>query len=201
MTRCGVILLISLVAVAAAPDVKDPDVVAGKALGLASAPVTIELFSDYQCPSCRELYIQTIKPLIADYVNKGKVFLIHRDFPLQIHPFSVKAADYANAAARISRFEPVAGALFEKQAEWSTAGSIDKTLSAVLTPAELRRVQELSKKPEIEAAVRHDTDLGKQAGVNQTPTMVIWHGGAKYPVSGFVTYAVFRRFIDGFLSR
>jgi protein-disulfide isomerase len=30
------------------------------------AKVTIELFSDFQCPACKALHQQTLKPFIAD---------------------------------------------------------------------------------------------------------------------------------------
>ena len=42
-----------------------PDEYIVKAIGSKSAPVTMEVFSDYQCPSCGSLYEQTLKPLIA----------------------------------------------------------------------------------------------------------------------------------------
>src|SRR5271170_6669648 len=53
------------------------DEVPVKAIGSKSAPITMEVFSDYQCPSCRLLYEQTLKPLINEYVATGKVYLIH----------------------------------------------------------------------------------------------------------------------------
>ena len=65
---------------------------AGKAQGVPTAPVTIEVFSDFQCPSCKNLYEEALKPLMADYVSKGKVYLIHRDFPLAMHPHARAAA-------------------------------------------------------------------------------------------------------------
>src|ERR1700719_218535 len=70
-----------------------------KAYGSKNAPITMEVFSDYQCPSCRALFEETLKPLIADYVALGKVYLVHRDFPLPMHSHSWVAARYANAAA------------------------------------------------------------------------------------------------------
>src|SRR5260370_32124580 len=78
-----------------------------KGLGQSSAPVTIELFSDYQCPSCKSLHDQTVNQLIADYVQKGKVYLVHREFPLPQHQFARLAASYAAAAYRIGKYEQV----------------------------------------------------------------------------------------------
>jgi hypothetical protein len=62
----------------------------GKARGIPVAAITIEVFSDFQCPACKALYEQTLKPLVADHVDKGKVYLVHRDFPLPIHAYARK---------------------------------------------------------------------------------------------------------------
>ncbi|MDQ6705990.1 MAG: DsbA family protein, partial [Acidobacteriota bacterium] len=56
-----------------------------KCFGSPSAPVRIDLYSDYQCPTCRALYLGTIKQLMADCVSTGKVYLVDHDFPLPMH--------------------------------------------------------------------------------------------------------------------
>src|ERR1700758_5574834 len=70
-----------------------------KAIGTKSAPITMEVFSDYQCPACRAFFENTLRFMINDYVASGKVYLVHRDFPLPMHPYSMDAARWANAAA------------------------------------------------------------------------------------------------------
>ena len=54
-------------------------------------PVSIEVFSDFQCPSCKALYEQTLRPLSEEYVAKGKVYLVHRvAFPrFHMHLFGI----------------------------------------------------------------------------------------------------------------
>src|SRR5438270_10839990 len=79
----------------------------GKASGSPAAPIQLEVFSDFQCPSCKLLYEETLKPLQTDYVVTGKIYLIHRDFPLQMHAHSREAASYANASARVNKYEQV----------------------------------------------------------------------------------------------
>ena len=53
-----------------------------EALGSKTAPVVVEIFSDFQCPACKTLFVTTNRQLMDDYVSTGKVYLIHRDFPL-----------------------------------------------------------------------------------------------------------------------
>src|SRR5713101_2549652 len=76
-----------------------------KALGSKSAPITVEVFSDFQCPSCRTVYQSVMRPVIDNYVSVGKVYLVHRDFPLPMHKYSREAARWANAAAQIGKFD------------------------------------------------------------------------------------------------
>jgi protein-disulfide isomerase len=98
----------------------------GKTRGIPVAAITIELFSDFQCPACKVLHEQTLKPLIADYVDKGKVYLIYRDFPLPIHAYARQAACLACAAAHIGKYERVADALFANQDAWSKDGRVEE---------------------------------------------------------------------------
>ena len=100
---------------AAKPTTAALDLSEAKSLGSKSAPITIEVFEDFQCPACRNFYETTVKQLIDDYVNPGKVYLIHRDFPLDMHPYSHQAARLANAAAELGQFETVEKALFDSQ--------------------------------------------------------------------------------------
>src|SRR5438045_2273407 len=90
-----------------------------KCFGSSSAPIVLEVFSDYQCPACRQLYLETLKKVMTDCVSTGKVYLVHHDFPLSMHKYAREAARYANAAARIHKFETVSDELFQKQPAWS----------------------------------------------------------------------------------
>ena len=84
-----------------------PDVDPREALGSKSAPIVMEVFSDFQCPACKSLYDATNRQLMDNYVNTGKVYLIHRDFPLPMHSHSKEAAQYSRAAAQVGKLEAV----------------------------------------------------------------------------------------------
>ncbi|PYT39246.1 MAG: hypothetical protein DMG47_21950 [Acidobacteria bacterium] len=104
-----------------------PDVDPHKAFGSKNAPVTMEVFSDYQCPACKTLFTTTNRRLMDDYVSNGRVYLIHRDFPLPMHAHSRVAARYARAAAQIGKVEVVEQALFQNQEKWEQSGDVDGT--------------------------------------------------------------------------
>lgn len=116
-----------------------------KTFGNKNAPITMEVFSDYQCPSCGSFFEQTLRPLLGPdgYVAAGKVYLVHRDFPLPMHAYSHQAARWANAAAKIGKFQDVDAVLFDNQAAWGTDGNIEKYVAQALSPTDFKRVQKL----------------------------------------------------------
>lgn len=173
----------------------------GKLLGTSVAAITIELFSDFQCPACRNLHENTIKPLISEYVEKRRVFLINREFPLPMHQYARTAAAWATAAAKIGKYAAVADALFAHQDEWAKDGRVEAAVNAVLSPAEVRKTASLVKTPEIAAEIENDIQKGRAANVTQTPTMIITHKGKTYPVAGGVSFPILRRFLDDLLTR
>jgi protein-disulfide isomerase len=173
----------------------------GKTRGIPVAAITIELFSDFQCPACKALHEQTLKPLIADYVDKGKVYLIQRDFPLPMHAYARQAACLACAAAHIGKYEQVADALFANQDSWSKDGKVEAAVDKVLSPGEAKKVHELAKSAEIAAEVESDMQKGREAHLQQTPTLIVMYKSKSYPVSGAVSYPILRRFLDQLLSQ
>jgi protein-disulfide isomerase len=171
-----------------------------KGSGDPNAPITIEVFSDFQCPACKLLHQTTMKQVHQDYVSRGRVYIVHREFPLQMHKYAREAACLASASARVNKYERVCDALFQNQEKWSADGNLQTVLAGVLTPAELKRVSALAKDPVIAAEVQRDVDLGMRAGINQTPTMFISGRGKRYPVAGPVNYNILRRLLDQMLA-
>lgn len=168
----------------------------GKTLGTAVAGITIEVFSDFQCPGCKALYEQTMGPLIQDYVRTGRVYLVQRDYPLPQHTYAKQAACYACAANRVGKYEQVCDVLFKKQDSWGTTGKVDETVCSVLTAAEAAKVRALAKDPVILAEVEKDMSLGLRARISSTPTMLISHNGKTQAVPGAVSYPILRRYLD-----
>jgi protein-disulfide isomerase len=69
----------------------------GDRLGSSDAPVTIQVFADMQCGSCREDFIGTIPRLVTDYARPGDVKLMLRHYsvaenPLELGFFGAEAA-------------------------------------------------------------------------------------------------------------
>lgn len=178
-----------------------PDVDPHKTRGSKSAPVVMEVFSDFQCPACKQLYVGTSRQVTDNYVTTGKVFVIHRDFPLPMHAYSRVAARYGRAAAQIGKLEQVEQVLFQNQESWDKTGDVDGTVASALNPADMTKIRTILKNPAaIDAAIEKDIALGRTYNVTQTPTTIIHCKGQTYPVSGVVNYDVLRSFLDQLLS-
>jgi protein-disulfide isomerase len=177
------------------------DVDPHKAFGSKNAPVVMEEFSDYQCPACKTLYTTTNRLLMDNYVTTGKVYLIHRDFPLAMHAYSRIAARYARAAADLGKVEPVEQVLFQNQEKWEQTGDVDGTVATVLPPSEMNKVRALVKGGTLEPLIDKDFALGQMYRVNQTPTTVFHCKGQTYPYAGVMTYDTMKQFLEQLLSQ
>ena len=172
-----------------------------KAFGSKNAPVIMEVYSDFQCPACKQLFKTTNQQLMDNYVNTSKVYLVHRDFPLPMHAYSRVAASYARAAAHIGRTEAVELALFQNQEKWEANGDVKGIVSAALTPADMKKVQALVDGKTLEPLIERDKQLGQMVPINQTPTTVFHSKGQTYPYVGVMSYDVLKQFIDQLLSQ
>ena len=190
--KLSAILVLLLALSVAAPSRIDT----AKTFGNPAAPLTIELFSDYQCPACRALHMQILPSLMKDYVIPGRAYLVYKEFPLTQHAHSKEAAAYAVASARVGKYEQVGDALFQNQDRWAADGKIMDAIASALTPAEQKKVQALVKDPSVTSEVDQDLQEGMQENVNQTPTMIIIRGQKKYPIAGGVNYNLLRSLLN-----
>ncbi|MFZ1627225.1 MAG: thioredoxin domain-containing protein [Candidatus Moraniibacteriota bacterium] len=98
-----------------APETGEGDIT----IGPSTAPVTLMVFSDFQCQYCMEYHV-TYKKLLTEYGDR--VRLVWKHLPLAVHPQAEKAAEAAQCAAAQDQFMPYADILFERQGEWGKAG-------------------------------------------------------------------------------
>src|SRR5712675_1750129 len=82
------------------------------ARGPATAPVTLVMYGDYQCP-----YTALANRSVADLQEElgDRLRLVYRHFPLSdVHPDAERAAEAAEAAAAQGRFWEMHDTLFER---------------------------------------------------------------------------------------
>jgi protein-disulfide isomerase len=167
-----------------------------KVMGTPVSAITIEVYSDFQCPYCKIFHETWMPRLIHDYVQSGRAYLIQHEFPLSIHAYSKTAAYYATAADRVGKYGEVCDVLFRKQSEWEKDGKVEETVCSVLSPAEAAKVRALAKDPTIVAQVQKEIDLGTKVPVPGTPTLIVTHNGRHYPVNTLADYSYFAKLLD-----
>lgn len=136
--------------------------------GPAAAPVTIVMFSDFQCPACARTHPE-LKRVIAEY--KDKVRFVVRDFPLEnAHPNAFEAALAANAAHRQGKFVEYIEILYRNQ-EALDGASLRKYAEEL--KLDLAKFESAIADPAAAAEVRKDQADGRSYGVAGTPTIFV----------------------------
>ncbi|MDE3168353.1 MAG: thioredoxin domain-containing protein [Acidobacteriota bacterium] len=199
MRPFALLLAALLPAFAAAPTDADK----GKTLGNPSAPIVMELYSDFMCPHCKHLHEEILPSIILDFVRTGKAYLVFREYPLAIpqHVYSRPAAYFATAAARIGKYQEVTDAIFKNQVSWSMTGKLWESIAPVLTPAEQKKVQTLANDPGVMAEVQHDYDSAQRARLNQTPTVLLTYKGRQTPWIYWDDYNLFKSYVNDLLKK
>jgi protein-disulfide isomerase len=145
------------------------------ALGPANAPVTLTVFSDFQCPYCSGL----AKTLREDVVPKerGNVRVVFRYFPLEMHSWAKTAAEAEVCANEQSSelFWKLHDYLFENQRMFTPENVTQKIVE------QAARVQRIDKArfhacladKKTAAKVARDVAFGTANGVRGTPTIFV----------------------------
>ena len=147
-------------------------------IGNPDAPITIIEFSDFQCPFCAKFHMQTLPTIMDEYINKGTVKLVFRDFPIQsIHPNAVPASIAAECANEQGKFEQMYHMLFEKQKEWSNLETSYAITAFNQYASELQLNEEkfdsCIKNVKYIEEVQKDLNEGRTYGVTGTPGFFI----------------------------
>lgn len=171
-------------------------------MGGADSPVKIEMFSDFQCPSCRAFYLDTVTRLLSEYSGGKKVCFIFRDFPLVQHPVAREAARYA-LASRVLGHGPwlkVIEYLYTCQAEWSYDGKVEAVLARILSAQDMGKLKEELKNPAIDQTIEQTVAMGNGKSVSSTPTLFVTMGGKEQRVQNALPFEVLKGYIDPYLK-
>ena len=132
------------------------------------APVTVVMFTDFQCPACAGVH-PVLQKLLANYGDK--VRFIVRDFPLtNIHENAFRAALAANAAHAQGKFFEYTDLLYKNQNALDMASLKKYAREAGLNQKQFDLDLESEK---FAADVRKDMVDGKIYGIAGTPTIFV----------------------------
>ncbi len=142
--------------------------------GPPDAPVTIVEFADFECPFCAHAF--SVLETLVNTTYKGKVKLIFKNYPLNVHPWAMKAAE----AAECARLQNPAAFWDFARYFYSNQGTINaKNLQDNVDKlAKAQKLDQPSLKacmdsPQTEARVKQDQLDGNSIRVSSTPTFFV----------------------------
>jgi len=140
----------------------------GPVKGPADAPVTIIVFTDFECPFCRYTH-QALHALMDRF--PGKIRLAFRHFPLAMHKWAGRAAEFAWCAWQQGRFWPFADAVFAHREKLSEEILRDYARQSGIKDTE--GFNACARSDRGKKAVAEDIAEGKRLGVHGTPSLFI----------------------------
>ena len=175
-------------------------------IGNMDAEITIIEFSDFQCPFCARFHVQTLPTIMDEYINKGTVKLVFRDFPIQsIHPNALPASVAAECANEQKKFKEMHDVLFEKQNEWSNQNieSVMNTFSQYASDLGLeeKAFDSCLKNGKYIEEIQKDLDDGRTYGISGTPGFFIGNDQIGFiELKGAQPFENFKKVIDNQLK-
>lgn len=169
---------------------------AERSLGNSQAKVTIIEYSSLTCPHCADFHRDVLPQIKAEYIDKGLVRLILRDFPLD---------GRAMAAAMVARCVPpdryfgFVDMLFRDQQAWARGNDPLTDIKvraqlAGLAPADVDAC--LADKALLQGIQACAQEGQKRDGINSTPSFLI----DGRPMAGAHSFADFKKVIDETLA-
>jgi protein-disulfide isomerase len=142
------------------------------AKGSASAAVTLEEFSDFQCPACGNLE-PGLRRVVKDYGDR--VRFVFRNFPLSGHKYAFLAARAAEAAGQQGKFWEMHDMLYDNQAEWSDSMEPRVQFDSYATRLglDVQRFKSDMERPDLAERVKADYARGISLNVKGTPTVFL----------------------------
>ena len=143
-----------------------------RALGKKDAPVTVIEYASLTCPYCRKFHKDTFPMLKRDYIDKGKVRFILREFPIGR---SSGTAWIATRCAPESKYFKLYGLYLERQHLWVSQeirrGPIYRVASKVGMTSE--KFNKCLSNQAIIDGLNWVKQRGRRLGVYGTPTFFI----------------------------
>jgi protein-disulfide isomerase len=162
-----------------------------QAKGPKSAPITMVIFSDFQCPFCKR-----VEPTLAQIEKEygGKVRQVWKNYPLPFHNNAEPAAQAAMAAAAQGKFWEMHDKLFENNTALERPNLEKYAQELGLNMAKFKADLDASK---YKSVIEAETKEGQAVGVNGTPAVFI--NGRK--ISGAYPFETFKKITDEELAK
>ena len=166
--------------------------------GMATARVTVEEFSDFQCPACGGLE-PGLRRVMKDY--EDRVRFVFRNYPLQMHKYAFQASRAAEAAGAQGKFWEMHDMLYDNQKEWSDSMEPRVQFDSYATRLglDVQRFKADMERQDLADRVKADLLRGNSLGVKGTPTVYL--NGRELVPGKLITEDDLRREIEAALGQ
>ena len=137
--------------------------------GKPEAPVEMIVYSDFECPFCAD-FADTVKKIQEEF--SGKVMIVYRHFPLELHSQAIPAALAAECAAEQGKFWEMHDKLFEDSREGFMNQEVFKE-DAQEVGLNTVKFSQCLKIEKYKDKISDQIAEGKEAGVTGTPTIFV----------------------------
>ncbi len=147
-----------------------------RVLGSPDAPVELAIYSDFECPACRNFALAALPAITAEFADTGLIRIRYVYFPLAaIHRNAVSSAKAAHCAGVAGRFWAYHDYLFVRQPEWSAVEVSDSLWIAYAESlgVEPQEFAGCLSAPETLAVIEADVRDALDSGAQGTPTIVL----------------------------
>lgn len=187
------------------------------AMGDPGAPITIEEFSDFQCPYCERFHQETEPLLRQEYVEKGTVRFVYRSMGNFVSdniarakgtPAKTESQDAAMAAycaGDQNKFWDMHAHLFANTLGEDAGSFTDRRLKAIAaeTGLDMSQFNSCYNSGKYRERVQQDYEEGQAAGINGTPGFLVTYtvnGETKTKlIEGAQPFTVFQQELEGIL--
>jgi protein-disulfide isomerase len=150
--------------------------------GPANAPVVIVGFDDLECPYCAKMHAQIFPAITERY--KDQVRIVYRDFPLDMHPWAMRAAINTNclAAQSVTGYWNLVDYIHAHAGELGgtekSLAKANETLDTLAREEGKRQKVDAAKldaclAKQDDAAVKASMKMAEDLGVDSTPALFI----------------------------
>ena len=146
----------------------------GFAIGRSDAPVTIDLYEDFQCPACRSWASGVFPRLAQNELANGTVRIVFHDMAF-LGPESTDAGLAAFAAAQQDRFWDMWATIYANQGHENSGAFSRERLVAMARGLglDLPRFEADLSSSAARAALDRSRSEAAGAGVTSTPTVIV----------------------------
>ena len=139
-------------------------------LGREDAPLLMVEFTDYECPFCRQFHLTSFEQIRRNYIDKGKIRYVSRDFPLDFHKNALRAAVAGRCGAEQGKFWELRHSMIANASKLQPEDILGYAGKLSLDGGKFRSCMESGR---LLDAVEADMSEGRTAGVSGTPTFLI----------------------------